>query len=92
VVGWAARGAAAATAVRVAARAGRSLTASVCTGAAWQLTVGAIGHQIECGGGLPITPDGCWCPNGQVWSPPTSTPSHDCAAFDGGTRDAPASD
>jgi hypothetical protein len=68
-----------------------SLTASVCTGIAWQITVGAAGHQIYCGG-APIRPADCWCPEGQYWSRPVSTPSHDCAAFDGGTRDAPAGD
>jgi hypothetical protein len=69
-----------------------SLTASTCTGVDWHTTVGASGHEIYCGSGAPLRPADCWCPEGPYWSRSTSPASHDCAAFDGGTRDAPASD
>ena len=69
---------------------GFSLTASACTGVFWQISVGAIGREISCGGrGSSLTPAGCWCQNGPAWAPGGAS-GQDCAAFDGGARDASA--
>lgn len=69
-----------------------SLTASACDAYDWQITVGAAGHQIDCGGTMsPFTPADCWCQAGSEWGARGSS-GHDCAAFDGGARDSAPSD
>jgi hypothetical protein len=70
-----------------------SLTASTCTALEWHIIVGDSGdHEINCSTrGASITPADCWCSLGPGWNA-GRTSDHDCAAFDGGTRDAPASD
>ena len=41
-----------------------SLTSAVCTAFRWEVTVGSVGHQVNCWGGSAITPANCWCRSG----------------------------
>jgi hypothetical protein len=43
-----------------------SLSAAVCTGVNWVVTVGSGARTISCTGANPITPPNCWCGTGSA--------------------------